>query len=831
MTVAYETKDREDEHSCFSDNTNADVVNNIKGVRMVYLGEFPGVSGPGLTSLVAAVDPELDATLREQLDATLAQAEAFPDTVRGDDRRRRRFARAHGHARASSPRSRSRARPSPRSPRRSASRSTSRSDRSRRALAGRGPCASSRPCSAAAASLGWTATAPAGPPRRRSRPTIGPDSAGRPGRCSGRRGHGVRQSATAFSLPLRDAAGRGPPRLRRRQQLLQRQLGDRAGLHDRPRRPRADVQRPVLLVLPLQGRPGPAARRRRRPRARAAACASACPGPTGGPSRCPATATSSRTGRSTACRPRADDQHHAMRSGRARSPTARPTRSRRRPTRSSSRPSALCPPDVQISPRIAPAVFGVGLLEAVPEADVARRAPTRTTPTATASRVGPTGWPTCATGGTSLGRFGWKANVPTVEQQNAGAFNGDIGITIVALPRRELPARAARLRGGAQRRDARARRRQAATASPSTPARWPCPPAATSVPPTRATGERAVRRARAARRATCPELTTGDRPTWPRSSNQVIRPYTDLLLHDMGPGLADGRPDGEATGSEWRTAPLWGIGLTETVSRHTRFLHDGRARNLTRGHPVARRRGRGRRRRVPVTAARRIEPPSSPSWSRCEASALGRRRVAARRAAPVGCASSDGGSATTQLGSPSTTSTCAAVADDVIVPRYERFATEAAELDTGDRRALRRSQARRARGRPEPVGSDARRPGDRRWPSASVRPWSCGRCPRSTSRPSAEKVAGSRRRHRARHRRRRRRPRRQRPRARHDRAAALRSRLRRPDRTDPAPAACEYAAAASALVVDAAAERRGRLDRRAPTRTGTTFVADEPMAR
>ncbi len=80
MTVAYETKDREDEHSCFSDNTNADVVNNIKGVRMVYLGEFPGASGSGLTVLVAAVDPELDATLREQLDATLAQAEAFPDT-------------------------------------------------------------------------------------------------------------------------------------------------------------------------------------------------------------------------------------------------------------------------------------------------------------------------------------------------------------------------------------------------------------------------------------------------------------------------------------------------------------------------------------------------------------------------------------------------------------------------------------------------------------------------------------------------------------------------------------------------------------------------------
>ena len=63
-------------------------------------------------------------------------------------------------------------------------------------------------------------------------------------------------------------------------------------------------------------------------------------------------------------------------------------------------------------------------------------------------------------------------------------------------------------------------------------------------------------------------------------SNQVIYPYTDLVLHDMGPELADGRPDFEASGQEWRTPPLWGIGLVETVNGHTMFLHDGRARNL-----------------------------------------------------------------------------------------------------------------------------------------------------------------------------------------------------------------------------------------------------------
>ena len=74
---------------------------------------------------------------------------------------------------------------------------------------------------------------------------------------------------------------------------------------------------------------------------------------------------------------------------------------------------------------------------------------------------------------------------------------------------------------------------------------------------------------------------TGEVPGQPHLSHQLIWPYTDLLLHDMGEGLADGRPEGEATGSEWRTPPLWGIGLTETVSGHTLFLHDGRARNLT----------------------------------------------------------------------------------------------------------------------------------------------------------------------------------------------------------------------------------------------------------
>lgn len=76
-------------------------------------------------------------------------------------------------------------------------------------------------------------------------------------------------------------------------------------------------------------------------------------------------------------------------------------------------------------------------------------------------------------------------------------------------------------------------------------------------------------------------FTTGSHDKFEHLSFQKIWPYTDMLLHDMGEGLADYRPDFEADGYEWRTPPLWGIGLFQTVNHHTYFLHDGRARNLT----------------------------------------------------------------------------------------------------------------------------------------------------------------------------------------------------------------------------------------------------------
>jgi putative iron-regulated protein len=80
MAVAFESADQEDEHSCFSDNTNADVVNDIKGIRMVYEADFPGISGPSLQSLVEQRDPELADELGSEIEAALAMARAFPAT-------------------------------------------------------------------------------------------------------------------------------------------------------------------------------------------------------------------------------------------------------------------------------------------------------------------------------------------------------------------------------------------------------------------------------------------------------------------------------------------------------------------------------------------------------------------------------------------------------------------------------------------------------------------------------------------------------------------------------------------------------------------------------
>ena len=233
-------------------------------------------------------------------------------------------------------------------------------------------------------------------------------------------------------------------------------------------------------------------------------------------------------------------------------------------------------PDVMVSPRIAPAVFGVGLLEAIPEEDILALADTDDEDGDGISGRANMVWDV-RNARTALGRFGWKANVPTVEQQVAGAFLGDIGVTSALFPDNNCPDVqrdcASAINGGTP--ELTDDRLFKTTFYNRTLA----------VPAMRDTEDPQVAQgAEMFLKANCnachtPSHTTGQSDI-PALSGQTIFPYTDLLLHDMGEGLADGRPDFLATGLEWRTPPLWGIGLVENVNNHTRFLHDGRARSI-----------------------------------------------------------------------------------------------------------------------------------------------------------------------------------------------------------------------------------------------------------
>ena len=263
------------------------------------------------------------------------------------------------------------------------------------------------------------------------------------------------------------------------------------------------------------------------------------------------------------------------------------------------------PHDVQIGPRVAPGVFGVGLLEAVPEKSIVGNADPGDDDddgiSGRANRVAD-----ARSGTTALGRFGWKANVPTVEQQNAGAFNGDIGITSPIFEDENCPPgqrACARAHSGGEREiDARKLARVTFyTRTLGVPARRDVGSARTDA------GEKHFE-ALGCGSCHLPELHTGDSEI-AGLRDQLIRPYTDLLLHDMGPDLADGRPDGLASGSEWRTAPLWGIGLISVVNHHTRFMHDGRARNLEEAilwHGGEARAARERFRTLPAKARREL---------------------------------------------------------------------------------------------------------------------------------------------------------------------------------------------------------------------------------
>lgn len=232
--------------------------------------------------------------------------------------------------------------------------------------------------------------------------------------------------------------------------------------------------------------------------------------------------------------------------------------------------------DVMISPRVAPAVFGLGLLEAIPEEKLAEWAdPDDRNDDGISGRINRLGDP--ATGKTLVGRFGWKANVSTLRLQDAGAALGDMGITTSVnsaqnCPKAQEKCRAAPAGGEPEMSDMQLEKMTFYVQTLAVPARRDLDL------PEVIEGASLFERLGC---ATChkPQVKTGKHDV-AALSHQEIQPFTDLLLHDMGPGLADGRPDYMAGGTEWRTPPLWGIGLVKTVNRHTNFLHDGRARNL-----------------------------------------------------------------------------------------------------------------------------------------------------------------------------------------------------------------------------------------------------------
>lgn len=240
--------------------------------------------------------------------------------------------------------------------------------------------------------------------------------------------------------------------------------------------------------------------------------------------------------------------------------------------------------DVMMSPRVTPMMIGLGLLEAIHPADILALADPDDDDGDGISGRPNWAWDLQAEQ-VALGRFGWKAGATSVRVQSAMAFAGDIGIStpIVdashgdCMPGQE---KCMAFPTGVQ-------QHLGATEAPD-----PVLDLVTfyaqnlAVPTRRGSDEPEVLAGKKVFYelgcASChqPKFVTSRKAENKEQQFQLIWPYTDMLLHDMGPDLADDRPEGVADGYEWRTMPLWGIGLTKTVSDHTQFLHDGRARNL-----------------------------------------------------------------------------------------------------------------------------------------------------------------------------------------------------------------------------------------------------------
>jgi len=221
--------------------------------------------------------------------------------------------------------------------------------------------------------------------------------------------------------------------------------------------------------------------------------------------------------------------------------------------------------DIRTSARVGNPVFGLGLLEQVSAEELQRMADE---PKADGVRGRVNQVWSVQRQRLEPGRFGLKANQPDLLQQIASALHGDLGITSPLYPRENCAPQQRdcqlALKGGEPEVDAMQLSELYFYLVNLAP------------PPRRErdkvqAGERLFAKAGC---AVChrPQLKAGTR---------VIEPYTDLLLHDMGDGLADGREDFLANEREWRTPTLWGVGLIEQINPGAGYLHDGRARSLS----------------------------------------------------------------------------------------------------------------------------------------------------------------------------------------------------------------------------------------------------------
>lgn len=242
-------------------------------------------------------------------------------------------------------------------------------------------------------------------------------------------------------------------------------------------------------------------------------------------------------------------------------------------------------PNTMISPRMAPQMIGLGLIEAIPaEAIRALEDPDDRNGDGISGRANRV-W-SVEHKALMLGRFGWKAGQATVLQQSAEAFSGDIGIGNWITPQAwgDCTAKQAQCRdaphGGTPKVPYEEINAKLLDLVGFYARNLAVPPRRDPDAPEVLAGKRLFH---ASGCAAChmPSFTTDDSSPDPHLRRQKIWPYSDFLLHDMGEGLADDRPEGLADGREWRTAPLWGIGLTETVNGHAFFLHDGRARSVS----------------------------------------------------------------------------------------------------------------------------------------------------------------------------------------------------------------------------------------------------------